>query len=125
MPIDYFSPDFYNDLSNRQQTMFANAGIFAISPDPSQILINGKKHSDEKLTDEDFFDNFGEIILAQYVQNLDNEDSQESISSQDGYGTESNHSMDIERGDDSIAGDAITTQEQVARFVDMAEHAGA
>ena len=101
MPIDYYSPEFFNDLSGPQQTTFANVSIVALSPDTSQILINSKKHADEILSDKRFFDKYAEGILNQYIRNLEVADDQEDASSQDGYNTESNHSMDTESGDEA------------------------
>lgn len=63
---------------------FAYASIVALSPDPAQISSNGRKHPDENLSDESFFDEYSEGILAQYIENLDLEDDQEEVSSQDG-----------------------------------------
>lgn len=123
MPIDYYSPDFYNDLSGVQQAMFADASTVALSPDPSRILRNGKRHPDEKLTDKDFFDKYAEGSCLS-IGNVNLGDDQEEMTSQDGYKTESNHSMDIESGGGSMADDATTTLGQVARFVNMAEQAG-
>lgn len=99
MPIDYYSPEFFNDLSGPQQTTFANVSIVALSPDTSQILINSKKHADEILSDKRFFDKYAEGILI--IRNLEVPDDQEDTSSQDGYNTESNHSMDTESGDEA------------------------
>ena len=101
MSIDYYFPAFFNDLSGPQQTTFANVSIVALSPDTSQILINSKKHADEILSDKRFFDKYAEGILNQYIRNLEVADDQEDASSQDGYNTESNHSMDTESGDEA------------------------
>ena len=51
------------------------------------------------------------------------EDDQEERSSQDGYEAESNHSTDTDSGEGTMTDDAIITPEQVARLVDMEEHA--
>lgn len=95
-----------------------------MSPDPSQILRNGRKDPDEKLTDKAFFDKYLVDILSQYVEHVDSKDDDEDMSSQDDYETESNHSMDVESGEESMKDGAMTTQEQVARFVSIAEQAG-
>lgn len=124
MPIDYYSPDFYDDLSGIQQATFADASTVSLSPDLSRILSSGRKHPDEKLTDKSFFDKYSEGILSQYIENVDLEDDQEEMTSQDGYETESNHGMDIKSGAGGMADDGITAQEQVARFVEIAEQAG-
>jgi hypothetical protein len=62
--------------------------------------------------------------LSQYIEMVDLEDDQEEMTSQDDYETESNHSMDIDDEEGSMADETITAQEQVAPSVDMAEQAG-
>jgi hypothetical protein len=104
---------------------FADASIVAFSPDPAQISSNGRKHPDEKLWDEGFFDKYSEGILAQYIENLDLEDDQEERSSQDGYEAVPNYSTDTDSGEGTMTDDAIITPKQVARLVDMEEHAEA
>ncbi|KAK9893166.1 hypothetical protein P389DRAFT_191778 [Cystobasidium minutum MCA 4210] len=104
-PLDGYAyrlllPGFFNDLSD--------ASTVALYPDPSQILSNGRKHPDEMLTDKDFFDKFAEGILVQYRKPRFGDD-QEEMSSQDGYEAESNHSVDTESIEGSMANDAITT----------------
>lgn len=79
MPIDYYSPEFFNDLSGPQQTTFANVSIVALSPDTSQILINSKKHADEILSDKRSFDKYAEGILTQYIRNLEVPDDQGTL----------------------------------------------
>jgi hypothetical protein len=103
----------------------ADASIVAFLPDPAQISSNGRKHPDEKLWDEGFFDKYSEGILAQYIEELDLEGDQEERSSQDGYEAESNHSPDTDSGEGTVTDDAIITPEQVAHLVDMEEHAEA
>lgn len=69
--MDCYSPDLYNDLPSTQQAIFAGASIVAWSTDPSQVSSNGRKHPDEKSTDEDFFGKYPKAIVAQYIENLE------------------------------------------------------
>lgn len=95
-----------------------------MSPDPSPILRNGRKHPAEKLTDKTFFDKYSVGIASPYTENDDLEDDQEETSRRPGYGTESTRSMDIESRAGSMPDNAMSTREQVAASVNMAEQAG-
>jgi hypothetical protein len=124
MPIDYYSPNFFNGLSSRQKQTFADASIVALPPDASHILVSGNKHVTERLSDKAFFDKHAEDILEAYTINSDSDNDQEESLSRDASDMESDHDMDVESEDEIMAESIVTTRDQVAQFVGLVEMAG-
>lgn len=64
MPIDYFSPGYYNDLQPRLRSRVANIKV-ALLPD---VNLSFRGTADERLNDTDFNAKHGERVLEKYNQ---------------------------------------------------------
>lgn len=62
MPIDYFDPTFYNRLQPRLRHSITTLQV-ALLPNSSQYFT---RSADERLTDAQFMEKYGDAILAQY-----------------------------------------------------------
>jgi hypothetical protein len=80
VPVDYFDPSFFNQLQPKLRRRITS-GIIAFLPD---IQKSFKWTDDEKLTDQEFLDKYGQSVLAKY--NLDDLDDSE--------GADGNEEMD-------------------------------
>jgi hypothetical protein len=72
VPIDYFNPEFFNQLQPQLRSKITNRQV-ALLPDPSHSF---KGHVDEKLSDDDFMDKYGDQVHALY--NLDDDEGWEN-----------------------------------------------
>jgi hypothetical protein len=77
LPIDYFDPDFFNDLQPRLRSRTAVQTV-ALLPDAS---LSFSRHPDEKLSDEAFMAKYGDEVLARYDLSdlVDEQDEEEWI----------------------------------------------
>jgi hypothetical protein len=62
LPIDYFDPDFFNELQPRLRSSTAIQKV-ALLPDAK---LSFARHPDEKLSDEAFMEKYGADVLARY-----------------------------------------------------------
>jgi hypothetical protein len=124
MPIDYYSPGFYNGLSHRQKQTFADASVVALPPDASHILVSGNKHVTERMSDKAFYESYAGDILNAYAIDSDSDSDREDTSTRDVSDLASEDGMVIESEDETMAEPSIITHGQIADFVGLAERAG-
>jgi hypothetical protein len=112
MPIDYFAPDFYNNLQPRLRARITNTKV-ALLPDITLFFMH---NSDERLTDKQFNAKCGGTVLAQYelvaedeledVEEADwlvDDDEDENMSSEDEEDYGVNEDMDMATRQHSLA----------------------
>jgi hypothetical protein len=97
VPINYFSPDFFNQLQPQLCFKITNCQV-ALLPDPSQSF---KGHTDEKLSDRKFMDKYRDEVHALY--NLDNVDNWED----ENWLADDEELMDIYDDEDQAVNDVM------------------
>lgn len=127
MPIDYYSPEFYNAMSNRQKSIYCDISILSFPLDVSHILSTGRLHADEQMDDNAFYTKYASKSLAAYdlpTEEVDDSDYSDSDSAMD-------MDSDVERLEGSQRGHtaglepAAATAEQMSSFVSMVRQANA
>ncbi|MBW0512447.1 hypothetical protein O181_052162 [Austropuccinia psidii MF-1] len=96
LPIDFYNPKWFNNLSTLEKHRISDSDNVAFLPDP-QDLLQAKRHPDEKLSDKQFNKKYHELVIGTYDLSETEEDAEEdkdSDNSPDG-------SIDLEETSDN------------------------
>jgi hypothetical protein len=82
LPIDFYDPDWFNDLLPAQKHKAANIWLVNFLPDANQSLL-GKQHPDEKLCDSKLINKYWEELTKPYDLNHEIKPVEDDESSSD------------------------------------------
>lgn len=119
MPIDYYAPEFYNAMFNRQKSIYGDISILSFPLDVSHILSTTRPHADEQMDDDSFYTKYASKTLASYdlpTEEMDDSEYSDGDSAMDmDSDVERSQDGQITRGLEAAA----ATAEQMNSFISM------